>query len=480
MSSRSAKQIWQTALGELQLQVNRANFNTWLKDTSVVSHEDNLFVIGAPTAFAQEWLESRMKSLVKKTLIGIMDQSVDVRFVVAPAKRREKEAIGNANTEAALQQEVFQMTSPVEPKNGNGPVFSLNPKYTFNTFIVGSSNRLAHAAALAAAERLGHSYNPLFIYGGVGLGKTHLMHAIGHLAKRQTAQIIYVSSEQFTNEFINAIRERRNEEFRAKYRSADLLLIDDIQFIAGKEQTQEEFFHTFNDLHSANRQIVVSSDRPPKSLPLLEDRLRSRFEWGLITDIQAPDFETRVAILRSKAEAQGAGVSPAVLDLIAQRVQSNIRELEGFLNRVVAYARLHGLPMTPEVAAVALEEIQAGGGRRKYVSPRHIVETVAGYFHLDLEQLTGPKRDRDIARPRQIAMFIMREETKASLGEIGYQLGGRDHTTILHGYGKIANEINTDARLRREILEIKELVLSSGNGKGDARRSQAEVRAGRN
>lgn len=464
MKSRSAKQIWQAALGELQLQVNRANFNTWLKDTSVVSQEDNLFVIGAPTAFAQEWLESRMKSLVKKTLIGIVDHSVDVRFVVMPAKKKDKTDNGRAEEHPGLN--ALAADKPAAGMNISGQYPSLNPKYTFNTYVVGSSNRLAHAAALATGERPGEGYNPLFIYGGVGLGKTHLLHAIGHLARHRGAQVIYVSSEQFTNEFINAIRERRNEEFRAKYRRVDLLLIDDIQFIAGKEQTQEEFFHTFNDLHSANHQIVVSSDRPPKSMPLLEDRLRSRFEWGLITDIQPPDFETRVAILRCKAETQVADVHPAVLDLIAQRVQSNIRELEGSLNRVVAYARLNGTRITPEVAMAALDDIQKTGGRRRSISSRQIVESVAKYYHLDVELLTGPKRDRDIARPRQIAMYLIREETKASLGEIGYQLGGRDHSTILHGYDKISNEASVDDHLRREIQEIREMIFNSSSTRG--------------
>jgi len=480
MHPQNAKQVWQAALGELELQMTKANYNTWLKDTAVISYEDDLFVVGVPTTFVAEWLEARMKGHIKRTLISILGRTVDVRFVVraasqngngtgngyggkttdSKAKRRSGKGLATL-AHAPLPEDDLAGTSFSSPAASTAG--KLHSRYTFDSFVVGSSNRLAHAAALAAAERPGETYNPLFIYGGVGLGKTHLLHAIGHLALGRRVDVIYVSSEQFTNELINAIRERKNEEFRAKYRSTDILLIDDIHFICGKESTQEEFFHTFNDLHSASRQIVISSDRPPKSLSLLEDRLRSRFEWGLIADIQPPDFEMRVAILRAKAEIQRAIIPPEVLDFIAQKVQSNIRELEGALNRLLAYTRLNHLPLNAETATFALNEVFGTSSRRRTITPELIVQAVAKYYSLEAGMLRGKKRDRETALARQIAMHIMREETQLSLGEIGQQLGGRDHTTVIHGCEKISTGVQDNNQLKREILEIKEMIHS---GKG--------------
>lgn len=466
------RQIWEAALGQLQLQVSKANYSTWLKDTVLVSSEDDLYIIGAPTSFATEWLENRLHSLVKKTLVSIIGHSVDIRFVVHQPQNGLPSSVarrGRGRPRATRSEESltklgalgFGSSSTGQDSVNNHQSLQLNPRYSFDTFIVGKSNRLPHAAALAAAEQPGSSYNPLFIYGGVGLGKTHLLHAIGQVSVAQGKQVLYVSTEQFTNEFINAIRERRNEEFRAKYRSVHLLLIDDIQFIAGKEQTQEEFFHTFNALHSAGHQIVLSSDRSPKSMPLLEDRLRSRFEWGLIADIQPPDLETRVAILRTKADAQGERIPSDVLDFIAQKVQTNIRELEGCLNRIVAYARVAHTELTVQVASDALNDVFSTGGRRRSISPGQIIESVGKYYGVEVDDLRSKKRDRDIALPRQIAMHILREETDISLVEIGQLLGGRDHTTVMYGCEKIATEINTTSRLRREIMEIKESLYSS-------------------
>lgn len=472
MINGGARQIWEAALGQLQLQVSKANYSTWLKDTVLVSAEDDLYVIGAPTSFATEWLENRLHSLVKKTLISIVGRSVDIRFVVYqpqtgsnnPAPRRGRgRPRASASEEGLLKHQNlgFGGGASQHDQNTGHSSLQLNPRYTFDTFIVGKSNRLPHAAALAAAEQPGSSYNPLFIYGGVGLGKTHLLHAIGHVASEQGKHVLYISTEQFTNELINAIRERRNEEFRAKYRSAHLLLIDDIQFIAGKEQTQEEFFHTFNALHSAGHQIVMSSDRSPKSMPTLEDRLRSRFEWGLIADIQPPDLETRAAILRTKADAQGERIPSDVLDFIAQKVQTNIRELEGCLNRIIAYARVTHSELSIQVASDALNDMFASGGKRRSIAPSQIIGAVAKYYGVEMDDLTSKKRDRDIALPRQIAMHIMREETEISLVEIGQLLGGRDHTTVMYGCEKIASEINTTSRLRREVMEIKESLYVS-------------------
>jgi chromosomal replication initiator protein DnaA len=338
------------------------------------------------------------------------------------------------------------------------PAPRLNARYTFSTFIVGSGNQLAHAASLAVAEAPGHAYNPLFLYGGVGLGKTHLLHAIGHTALENGMTVLYVSSETFTNEMINAIRYRTNEEFRAKYRSADVLLVDDIQFIAGKDSTEEEFFHTFNSLYESNKQIVMCSDRPPKAIVSLEERLRSRFEWGLIADIQPPDLETRVAILRAKADLSQRMVPDDVIQYLASRVQSNIRELEGSLNRLLAFSQLQRMPLTIDTAKAALANL-ATDARQQRVSIDDILNAVAEYYRLSLEDLRGKQRDKHIVVPRQVAMYLMRQETEASLLEIGQSLGGRDHSTVLHGCEKISREVNENTALRKEVLAIRQQIL---------------------
>jgi chromosomal replication initiator protein len=334
----------------------------------------------------------------------------------------------------------------------------LNQRYTFSTFIVGSGNQLAHAASQAVADTPGRAYNPLFLYGGVGLGKTHLLHAIGHTAVARDLVVLYVSSETFTNEIVNAIRYRTTEEFRAKYRSVDVLLVDDIQFIAGKDSTEEEFFHTFNSLYEASKQIVMCSDRPPKAIVSLEERLRSRFEWGLIADIQPPDLETRVAILRAKSDVLGRRVPDEVIDYLASRVQSNIRDLEGSFNRLLAMNQLQGLPLTLETAKAALNNL-ASDGQQKRVSLDEILETVAEYYRIPREDLCGKQRDKHIVVPRQVAMFLMRQETQASLLDIGNALGGRDHSTVLHGCEKIAREVNDNTALRKEVMAIRQQLL---------------------
>jgi chromosomal replication initiator protein len=334
----------------------------------------------------------------------------------------------------------------------------LNPRYTFDAFIVGNSNRLAHAASLAVAEAPGESYNPLFLYGGVGLGKTHLLHAIGHQGVQTGLAVLYVSSEQFTNEIVNAIRYRTTEEFRAKYRSVDILLVDDIQFIAGKESTEEEFFHTFNSLYELSKQIVICSDRPPKAIVSLEERLRSRFEWGLIADIQPPDLETRMAILRVKADVLRYRVPDDVIAYMAGRVQTNIRELEGCLNRLRAYQQLHRMDLTMEVARAAMSSL--GEDVREFrLNSRQIAEVVAEFYHISLEAMCGKQRDKHIVMPRQIAMYLIRQETQVSLLEIGQLFGGRDHSTVLHACEKIDRAININPTLRREIVAIREQLL---------------------
>jgi chromosomal replication initiator protein len=331
----------------------------------------------------------------------------------------------------------------------------LNPRYTFEAFIVGGSNRLAHAASLAVAEAPGESYNPLFLYGGVGLGKTHLLHAIGHQGVQTGLAVLYVSSEQFTNEIINAIRYRTTEEFRAKYRSVDILLVDDIQFIAGKESTEEEFFHTFNSLHEMSKQIVICSDRPPKAIVSLEERLRSRFEWGLIADIQPPDLETRMAILRVKADLLRYRVPDDIIAYIAGRVQTNIRELEGCLNRLMAYQQLHHTDLTMDVARAAMSSL-GNDTRESRLNGKQIAQAVAEYYHISLDAMCGKQRDKHIVMPRQIAMYLIRQETQISLLEIGQIFGGRDHSTVLHACEKIDREVNINPTLRREIVAIRE------------------------
>ena len=331
----------------------------------------------------------------------------------------------------------------------------LNPRYTFDAFIVGNSNRLAHAASLAVAEAPGESYNPLFLYGGVGLGKTHLLHAIGHQGVQTGLAVLYVSSEQFTNEIVNAIRYRTTEEFRAKYRSVDILLVDDIQFIAGKESTEEEFFHTFNSLYEMSKQIVICSDRPPKAIVSLEERLRSRFEWGLIADIQPPDLETRMAILRVKADLLHYRISDDIIAYIAGRVQTNIRELEGCLNRLMAFQQLHRTELTMDVARAAMATL-GDDTREKRLTGQQIVEAVAEYYHISIEAMCGKQRDRHIVMPRQVAMYLIRQETQASLLEIGQLFGGRDHSTVLHACEKIERAVHVNPTLRREIVAIRE------------------------
>ena len=464
------QELWRAALGELQLAVPKANYDTWFKETYVVSEEDDVFCIGVPNAFAREWLENKYRSHVRASLQRLVGRTVDVRFITVPGgaapaagtgQRPSNPAYSGQNIDGSSAS-VTPVAPPSERRSEGAPVTAiLNPRYTFATFVVGSNNRLAHAAALSVAERPGHSYNPLFVYGGSGLGKTHLMHAIGHavLSRHPKKRVAYATSEKFTNEFINSIRGQKSEEFRERYRRIDVLLIDDIQFIAGKEGTQEEFFHTFNAIHEEGKQIIMSSDRPPKAIPQLEDRLRSRFEWGLIADISAPDLETRTAILRAKAEAANVAVPPPVIDFLAQRIVSNIRELEGALTRIVAYATLNAVAVTTELAQTMLQNILYNP-RRQSLSPERIVETVAKYYGVPSDQLRGKARDKQIVLPRQIAMYLMREETEAPLLRIGEALGGRDHSTILHGCEKIEREMGENDDFRRDINSLRELLYA--------------------
>jgi len=443
----NAEQAWQSVLGQLQMEMPRASFDTWVRDTRPISYDKGVLTVGVRNAYARDWLESRLASNVSRLLIGILNANVTVNFVVVNADEPIPAATDPEPAPASLE-----MTPPERPRST-----TLNPRYIFDTFVVGSGNRLAHAACQAVAEKPARAYNPLFLYGGVGLGKTHLLHAIGNACIARGLNVLYVSSEEFTNDMINAIRTHTTQAFREKYRSADVLLIDDIQFIAGKESTQEEFFHTFNTLHGQDKQIIVSSDRPPKSLVTLEERLRSRFEWGLTADIQPPDLETRLAILRSKAERTGRHIPDEVLEIVARRVQSNIRELEGALNRIIAFADLSGTPLTPKLVDLALADLLP---QRSDLAPEKIIELVAREWQTSVEALLGRDRSQKIAQPRQVAMYLLRKKTDASLPQIGEALGGRDHTTVMYAIEKIDNEIKIKTDLQKRISIIEQQLYS--------------------
>ncbi len=440
MNNGKHQKLWKTALGELELQMTRATFDTWLRDTHCIGTENNdTLIVGVKNGYAVEWLEHRLYALIQRTLQRITGEEMQARFIVW------EDTMANHAPAPLLQEMEFAMSMPIQDPG-------LNPDYTFRSFVVGSSNRLAQAASQAVSEAPSRAYNPLFIHGGVGLGKTHLLHAIGHTCCKRGMQVLYISSETFTNDLIEAIRTHTTESFREKYRTADVLLVDDIQFIAGKESTQEEFFHTFNALRDTQRQIVLSSDRTPKAMVTLEERLRSRFEWGLIVDIQPPDYETRVAILQSKAEQLGVNVSNDILSYIATNVESNIRELEGALNRVLAMTNLTGLPLTQSIVEKALADLLPN---RPDISPNEIIGTIAVYYGVSKDEICGKRRSRRVAEPRQIAMYLLREETHASLPQIGAELGGRDHTTILYGYQRVRARLEQDDQFKREVMTIK-------------------------
>ena len=452
------EQAWQAALGQLQMEMPKPAFDTWVRAAELVTHEDGSFIVGVRNAYARDWLHSRLTSTVTRLLTGITGRTAEVRFVVwqgNPETSNEHTSISNDT----YQDPPASVTASIE-ENASSTNPAINRRYGFENFVVGASNRLAHAASLAVAEKPAMAYNPLFLYGGVGLGKTHLLHAIGNICIHRGQQVLYVSSEEFTNDLINAIRTHTTQAFRDKYRRIDVLLIDDIQFIAGKESTQEEFFHTFNTLHGQNKQIVMTSDRPPKALVTLEERLRSRFEWGLTADIQPPDLETRLAILRYKADRAGYKISNEILEMIARRVQSNIRELEGALTRVMAFSALSNTPLNPQMVEAVLVDLLP---RRNEVSPEEIVQQVADTFGLSIERLKGRERTREVALPRQIAMYLLREEANVSLPQIGETLGGRDHTTVMYGCEKVADLLERDDRLRRQVIELREHIYGQTN-----------------
>ena len=438
-------------MGDLQLQLPRPTYETWLKPTEGVAHEADSFVVEATSPFAVEWLERRMYQALQKSLEKVVGHPLDLQLRVkgegvSYAIERAQTPPAPARADAAVSPLLFQ-------------VRAFNPKYSLRSFVVGPSNRLAFSAAQAVAEAPGRDYNPLFLYSGAGLGKTHLLQAIGSACAHRGMSVLYVTSEQFTNEFITAIRNRTTEDFRQRYRSVEMLLMDDVQFLSGKEQTHEGFFHTFNDLHNSGNQVVVSSDRPPRELPLMEDRLRSRFEWGLIADIQPPDLETRMAILASKADEMRVGLDESILELIAKRVQRNVRELEGSLTRMVAYAQLMNVDITLESTERILNDA-APEQTRSAIDPRRILAEVAAHYGLAENDLLARSRKKAVAVPRQIAMYLLIYELEMSPTEVGRLLGGRDHSTVIHGAGKVNGEMNEDSALRQEVLAIKEAIFA--------------------
>jgi chromosomal replication initiator protein len=474
-----AQQLWQRVLSRLQLHTAPAQFDTYLRGTHGLAYDPGASVIRVAVAnpFHVPWLEGKLSSIIHSVVADLAGAPVRVEFCAGseltpqPDGRvpRQRPAPPLTQLEVALERleppehrprhEVFSMVLPHSRSTAAFAAGSpLNARYTFDSFVVGQSNRLAHAASLAIVDRPGNAYNPLFLYGGVGLGKTHLLHAIGHAVTGLGGDVMYVSSETFTNELIESIRQHRTDDFRLKFRSARVLLIDDVQFIAGKERTEEEFFHTFNAIHESGGQIVLSSDRAPRAMSVLEDRLRSRFEWGLIADIQPPDYETRIAILRSKLSGSIVGIVPSdVIDFIAQKIQSNIRELEGSLNRLLAYARHLQQPVTVELAARALRDLVTPGPSGRTVTPAAILLAVARYYGINSDELKGKSRHKQIVEPRQISMYLLREDAHLSTPQIG-RLLNRDHTTVLHGLKQIVNDIARDGPARAAIVGIREIV----------------------
>lgn len=444
------QELWQATLGEIELSLSKPNFNTWFKQTSISSYENGKVVISVPNTFTKAWLEKKYHQIILKSLMNLTGNNIKEVIYKVEIVKSQKPA---EKTKLSKPQSLKEIKESITHLNK----FGLNPKYTFENFIVGKGNELAHAACQAVVSRPGKTYNPLFIYGGVGLGKTHLLQAIGNfiLAQNSSANVLYTTCEKFTNDFIQAIKSRTVENFKKRYRSPDFLLVDDIQFMAAKDGTQEEFFHTFNELHQADKQIVMTSDRPPKSIPALEQRLISRFEWGMIADISQPDFETRVAILKAKCKEKNLVLDQEVLNYIATVIQSNIRELEGVLNKILAFQQFNNVSLSLQNIKTMISP-QGPSLTKKSITPKQIINTVAEFYDLNIADLLSQSRERRLAYPRQIIMYLMRAELRSSFPAIGQELGKRDHTTAMHACLKITKEIENNERSRQEIDQIKQ------------------------
>lgn len=441
--NNSITQLWEEVLNIIKEDMNEVSYNTWLKPIKPLHINDNVIYLQAPEEFLRDMLVKRYNKLLTNAFTYVLnDNEITIKILIPGEEIDEQKMIEKRDKNFVYQ-------------NGNSIKSFLNPKYKFDSFIVGNSNRFAHAASLAVAEAPATAYNPLFLYGGVGLGKTHLMHAIGHyiMSNNKSSKILYVTSEKFTNDLINSIKDDKNEEFRNKYRKIDVLLVDDIQFIAGKERTQEEFFHTFNALHNDNKQIIISSDRPPKEILTLEDRLRSRFEMGLTADVQTPDLETRIAILRKKAEDEKYDVSDEIIEYIANNIQSNIRKLEGALIRLYAYSSLTNKEVTMDLAYEALKHLISD--KHKLITIDLIKNAISNYFNISIEDLSSKKKPKSISHPRQVAMYLSRKHTDSSLPKIGDEFGGRDHSTVIHAFNKISSDLETDNELKKAIEDLE-------------------------
>ena len=446
--------IWQAVLGEIELTISRGNFVTWFKNTHLLDYTPDKAVIGVPNVFIKQQLERKYVDLLRDLLgkNGVSPPIIQFDIYSSPSAKSRR------IHDDAITLEPTRATPKATESKQSGVAHNyrqgLNTRYTFDSFIVGSANELAYAACQAIAAKPGTKYNPLFLYGGVGIGKTHLIQAVGNeiLKNNPSAHVVYISTEQFVQEFLDAIRFKKNTDFAGYYRSADVLIIDDIQFIAGKEKTQEEFFHTFNELHQANKQIIISSDKPPRDIPTLEERLRSRFAWGMSIDMQTPDFETRCAIVQSKALAHGLMLQPNVVEFLANLVHSNIRELEGVLNQLLAYCEMRSLEPDIHVAEALFASSKT---RPKHITPRQIIEQTARYYSIALDDIMSPKRDKEIVVPRQIAMHLLRTELKLSFPKIAMECGRKDHTTAIHAVDKISKELATDPQLRQQVIELK-------------------------
>ena len=446
------EQLWQAVLGEIELSLSKANFTTWFKNTFISSHQDNKVVICVPNTFTKTWLEKKYHKEISNALKNIVDEKIKEIFYKVETRK-----IGPIDS---LLKKIKTKKDSINDKPITANRFGLNSRYTFGSFIVGKSNELAHAACQAVAANPGHAYNPLFIYGGVGLGKTHLLQAIGHELSKKTDKILYVTCEKFTNDYIQAVRNGQAKNFKDRYRNADLLLIDDIHFMGGKDGTQEEFFHTFNELHQTDKQIVISSDRPPKAIPALEKRLLSRFEWGMIADVSQPNLETRTAILEAKSKEKNYKFEKEIIDYIANNIQSNIRELEGALNRLIAYYEFNNAQPTIDATKNILNSV-ISNFQSKSTSTKDILEAVSRFYNINIRDITGKSRKKELVVPRQIIMYLMREEINTSYPTIGQELGGRDHTTAMHAYNKIRREITENERTKQNINSIKQILCNN-------------------
>lgn len=449
--------VWQAVLGEIELSVSRGSYVTWFKKTRLLKHKDNVLVIGVPNVFVKQQLEHKFNQLIVDTLKKNQVEPERIEYKVHSGSGLHK----RPELDEAITLEAPAATRSNSPSTSRGSTLrhnyrqGINERYTFENFIVGSGNELAFAACQSIAQNPGTKYNPLFLYGGVGIGKTHLIQAVGNaiIAQKPGSKVLYITSEQFVQELVDAIRFKKTADFAGHYRTTDVLIVDDVQFIAGKEKMQEEFFHTFNALHQANKQIILTSDKPPKDIPTLEDRLRSRFAWGMSIDMQSPDFETRCAIIQTKANSHNVTLSPDVVEYLSTHVQTNIRELEGALNQLLAFCEMRGLEPNLQIATSLLG---VGKARPKHLNAKQIIERTAKHFQLSVDDIVGPKRDKDIVVPRQIAMYMLRSELHLSFPKIARELGRKDHTTAIHSVEKIQKESSLDADIRSAIAEIKE------------------------